>query len=177
MSRVANKPIIIPTGVEVNIHGAEVKIKGPKGNMQLNSQDKVAIKKGDDSIVFMSKEGIENADAIAGTIKALVKNMVIGVTKGFERKLILIGVGFKAQVQDKVLNLSLGFSHPIKFSIPVGLTVETPSQTEIIIKGLDKQFVGQMAAKIRALRPPEPYKGKGIRYEGEVIVKKEGKKK
>ncbi|EKE01906.1 MAG: hypothetical protein ACD_21C00025G0017 [uncultured bacterium] len=177
MSRVAKKPIVIPAGVEVSISGSEIKIKGPKGTMQLHSLEIVSVKKENNEIVFAPKDGVENADALAGTIRALVKNIVDGVTKGFERKLILIGVGFKAQAQGKVLNLSLGFSHPIKFPVPTGITIETPSQTEIVVKGIDRHLVGQVAAKIRAFRPPEPYKGKGVRYENEVVVKKEGKKK
>ena len=177
MSRVAKKPIVIPAGVEVNINGPEVKIKGPKGSMQLHAQTAVNIKKENNEIVFLIKKDIENAGAVSGTTRALVDNMVVGVTKGFERKLVLIGVGFKAQIQGKVLNLSLGFSHPIKFPVPVGITIETPSQTEITVKGIDRHLVGKVAAKIRSFRPPEPYKGKGVRYEGEVIVQKEGKKK
>jgi len=177
MSRVAKKPIVIPAGVEITIHGPEIKIKGPKGSMQLLFQERVNVKKENNEIIFAPKEKIENADAIAGTTRALVKNMVTGVTKGFERKLLLVGVGFKAQIQGKILNLALGFSHPIKFPLPAGITIETPSQTEIIVKGIDRHLVGQTSAKIRAFRPPEPYKGKGVRYEGEVIVQKEGKKK
>jgi large subunit ribosomal protein L6 len=177
MSRVAKKPVVIPDGVEVNVNGLNVKIKGPKGTVQLDVYDDVILKKDGDSILFLPKDGIEATDAIAGTIRSLISNMVIGVTKGFERKLILIGVGFKAQAQGKILNLSLGFSHPVKFQVPTGITIETPSQTEIVIKGSDKHLVGQVAAEIRAFRPPEPYKGKGVRYEGEVIVQKEGKKK
>lgn len=177
MSRVAKKPIVIPAGVEVNINGAEIKVKGPKGTLQLYSGEMVGIKKANNEITFVPDEKIENSDAVAGTTRALLGNMITGVTKGFERKLLLVGVGFKAQVQGKVLNLTLGFSHPVKFSIPDGITIETPSQTEIVVKGVDRHLVGQAAAKIRDFRPPEPYKGKGVRYDGEVIVKKEGKKK
>lgn len=177
MSRVAKKPIVIPAGVEVNINESEVKVKGPKGSMQVHTQAAVTVKKNNNEIAFAVNKDMENASAIAGTTSALIKNMVFGVTKGFERKLILIGVGFKAQVQGKFLNLSIGFSHPIKFAIPTGITIDTPSQTEVIVKGIDRHLVGQVAAKIRAFRPPEPYKGKGIRYDGEVIVQKEGKKK
>lgn len=177
MSRVAKKPIIIPAGVEVNISGSDIKIKGPKGTVQVTIRGEVDIKKEDKIILCVPKEGGENSEAIAGTTRALLNNMVVGVSTGFERKLILIGVGFKAQAQGKVLNLALGFSHPVKFQIPTGITIETPSQTEIIIKGADKHLVGQVAAEIRAFRSPEPYKGKGVRYEGEVVVQKEGKKK
>ncbi|EKD45964.1 MAG: 50S ribosomal protein L6 [uncultured bacterium] len=177
MSRVAKKPIIIPPGVEISIGGSNIKIKGPKGAIQIDIQEDIEVKKEDNALVFSPKKGAEIADAVAGTTRALVSNMVCGVTKGFERKLVLIGVGFKAQSQGKILNLALGFSHPIKFQIPTGITIETPSQTEVTIKGIDKHLVGQVAAKIRSFRPPEPYKGKGVRYEGEVIVQKEGKKK
>jgi large subunit ribosomal protein L6 len=177
MSRVAKKPVIIPAGVEISINGSNIKIKGPKGTIQLTVQEDVVIKKEDNQVIFLPKEGVENADAIAGTTRALMSNMVFGVTKGFERKLVLIGVGFKAQVQGKFLNLALGFSHPIKFPIPTGITIEAPSQTEVIVKGSDKHLVGQVAAEIRAFRSPEPYKGKGVRYEGEIVVQKEGKKK
>jgi len=177
MSRVAKNPVIIPAGVEVSINGFDIKIKGPKGTTQLTTQDSTSVKNENDKLFFVPKEGIEDADAVAGTTRALVSNMITGVTKGFERKLILIGVGFKAQAQGKVLNLSLGFSHPIKVSVPDGITIETPSQTEIVVKGTNKHAVGQIAAEIRAFRSPEPYKGKGVRYEGEVVVKKEGKKK
>jgi large subunit ribosomal protein L6 len=178
MSRVSKKPIVLPTGVEASVSGCEIKIKGPKGSAQLHFEEKTLdIKKEKNDIMFIPKKEIENADAIAGTTKALVKNMIDGVTKGFESKLVLIGVGFKAQTQGKFLNLSLGFSHPIKFSVPAGIVIDTPSQTEITVKGIDKYLVGQVAAKIRSFRPPEPYKGKGVRYEGEVVVQKEGKKK
>ncbi len=177
MSRVAKKPVIVPAGVEVNISGSDLKIKGPKGTVEHTVHDNVVLKKEDSTILFFPKEGAENADAVAGTTRAIVGNMVVGVTKGFERKLILIGVGFKAQAQGKILNLALGFSHPIKFPVPTGITIETPSQTEIIVKGSNKHLVGQVAAEIRAFRSPEPYKGKGVRYEGEVVVQKEGKKK
>lgn len=177
MSRVAKKPVIIPAGVEVSISNFSVKIKGAKGTIQREIQENVEVKKEENKILFVPREGSEIADAIAGTTRALVNNMVTGVTNGFERKLVLIGVGFKAQVQGKVLNLSLGFSHPVKFPIPTGVTIETPSQTEVLVKGVDKHLIGQVAAEIRSFRPPEPYKGKGVRYEGEVVVQKEGKKK
>jgi len=177
MSRVAKKPVNIPAGVEVGISDNNIKIKGPKGTVQMDFDVGVEVKKESNTILFVPKDGVENANAISGTTRSLINNMVAGVIKGFERKLILIGVGFKAQVQGKFLNLSLGFSHPIKFQMPVGITIETPSQTEIVVKGADKHLVGQVASGIRAFRPPEPYKGKGVRYEGEVVVQKEGKKK
>ena len=176
MSRVAKKPIIIPAGVEVNISGVDIKVKGPKGTVEMVVSEAVELKK-EDNVILVAVSDAANSDAFAGTTRALVDNMVTGVTKGFERKLLLVGVGFKAQVQGKFLNLVLGFSHPVKFPIPVGITMETPSQTEVIIKGIDKHLVGQVAAKIRNYRPPEPYKGKGVKYDDEVIVRKEGKKK
>ncbi len=177
MSRVAKKPVVIPAGVELNVSGSKVEVKGPKGAVKKTIGNKVIIKKEGDQILFTPKEGVENADAMSGTARAIVNSMVIGVTQGFMRKLLLVGVGFKAQAQGKILNLTLGFSHPVKYNIPEGITIETPSQTEIIVKGADKNVVGQVAAEIRAYRSPEPYKGKGVRYEGEVIAMKEGKKK
>jgi len=177
MSRVAKNPVVIPAGVEVAINKCDVKVKGPKGSLEMHISQHVDIIVEDKKIKFSPKQGIAESDSIAGTVRALVKNMVDGVTKGYERKLILIGVGFKAQVQGKALSLALGFSHPIKYPMPAGITIETPSQTEIIVKGADKQVVGQVAADIRRYRSPEPYKGKGVRYEGEVVIQKEGKKK
>lgn len=177
MSRITKKPLIIPTGVELSIHGSEMKVKGPKGAVQMHLSEVVNVKKEDGKVVLTLDEKAEDANMVAGTTKALINNMIVGVTKGFERKLILVGVGFKAQLQGKILNLILGFSHAVKFTIPSGITIEIPSQTEIIIKGIDKHLVGHVAAKIRAFRPPEPYKGKGVKYDDEIIVKKEGKKK
>lgn len=179
MSRVAKSPISIPAGIEVNLAGKTLKLKGAKGSFEYHLHEfvNVVVKKEDKLLVFSPQENVENADALAGTARALVKNILLGLSKGFERKLTLLGVGFRAQVQGKVLNLTIGFSHPVKYDIPQGITIETPSQTEIVIKGFDKQLVGQVAAQIRDFRPPEPYKGKGIRYDGEVIVLKEGKKK
>lgn len=177
MSRVAKNPLLIPTGVEVTLSGKDIKVKGPKGTLTRYVHDLVELVREDKYLRFTPKAGAENSDAIAGTARALVKNMIEGVTKGFERKLVLIGVGYKAQAQGKVLNLNLGFSHQIKHELPQGITIDTPSLTEIIVKGFDKELVGEVAAKIRAYRPPEPYKGKGVRYDGEVVVQKEGKKK
>lgn len=177
MSRVAKNPITIPAGVEITINKHEIKVKGPKGTLEYHVAPMVEVIREDNVIKFSPKDGIEGADCVAGTTRALIKNMVTGVTSGYERKLVLIGVGFKAQTQPKVLNLVIGFSHPIKYKIPTGITIDTPSQTEIVVKGIDRQLVGQVAAEIRAFRPPEPYKGKGIRYEGEVVIQKEGKKK
>ena len=175
MSRIAKKPVIIPEGVMVDIIDFTVVITGPKGTMKIAINDNINVFKEDNRIVFIPQS--ENANAVAGTVRMLVNNMVIGVTQGFEKKLLLVGVGYKAQINDKFLNLSLGYSHIIKFPIPDGINIETPSQTEVILKGTDKRLVGQIAAKIRGFRSPEPYKGKGIRYENEIIVKKEGKKK
>jgi len=177
MSRVAKNPLLIPTGVEVTLSGKDIKVKGPKGTLTSHAHDLVDVVREDKHLRFAPKTGAGNSDAIAGTSRALVKNMIEGVAKGFERKLVLIGVGYKAQVQGKTLNLNLGFSHQIKHEIPHGITMDTPIPTEIIIKGIDKELVGEVAAKIRAYRPPEPYKGKGVRYDGEVVVQKEGKKK
>lgn len=177
MSRVAKNPITVPAGVDVNLSGHVFKIKGAKGAIEYTVHENVDVKKEDKVITFAPKKDIEGADALAGTARALVKSIFEGVSKGYERKLVLVGVGFRAQVQGKVLNLVIGFSHPVKYEIPVGITIETPSQTDVVIKGFDKQLVGQVAAHIRDFRPPEPYKGKGIRYAGEVIVLKEGKKK
>ena len=178
MSRVAKKPIAVPAGVEVNIAGQTVNIKGSKGGSALQLHDSVEIARNDDNeLVVKVREDSKLAWAQAGTARALVNNVVTGVSTGFERKLELVGVGYRAQAQGKVLNLSLGFSHPVNYAVPEGITVETPSQTEILVKGTDKQVVGQVAAEIRAYRPPEPYKGKGVRYAGEIVVRKEAKKK
>jgi large subunit ribosomal protein L6 len=175
MSRVAKSPIKIPAGVEVKIEGQIISIKGAKGLLTSDIHRDVDVSKGDNVITFAPRTPA--ADPIAGTARAIVNNMVTGVTQGFERKLVLIGVGYRAQAQGKELSLTLGYSHPIKYIAPEGITFETPSQTEIVVKGVDKQRVGQVAAEIRDYRPPEPYKGKGVRYVDEVIVLKEGKKK
>jgi large subunit ribosomal protein L6 len=161
----------------VNVNGQVVSIKGPKGQFEYQIHDDVEVKKDDNVLSFAPKEGNEALYAMTGTMRAIVNNMVTGVSQGFERKLELVGVGYRAQAQGKVLNLALGYSHPIDFEVPEGITVETPSQTEIVVKGADKQVVGQVAAKIRGFRPPEPYKGKGVKYAGEQIIRKEAKKK
>jgi len=177
MSRIAKAPISLPAGVEVTIAGQELSIKGGKGNLNLTLHDSVKATVTDGVIsVGPVVESRENW-AMAGTMRALANNMVVGVTEGFQRKLELKGVGYRAQVKGKVINLTLGFSHPVEFKIPEGLTAETPSQTEIVLKGVDKQLIGQAAANIRAYRPPEPYKGKGIRYANENVRRKEAKKK
>lgn len=177
MSRVASSPITIPSGVQVTLAQQMVTVKGTKGSLQRNVHSAVVIEQKENQLWFTPNKQAPNAEAFAGTERALIKNMVQGVGQGFEKQLELRGVGYRAQVQGKMLLLSLGFSHPVNFPIPVGIVIETPSQTEIIIKGVDRQLVGQVAADIRAKRPPECYKGKGVRYKNEVIVMKEGKKK
>jgi large subunit ribosomal protein L6 len=174
MSRIANAPIEIPQGVDVNIGEAQVSVKGPKGNLQLNLHPAVAFAMEDGKCNVQWKN--DKDVAMAGTFRALLDNMVTGVSEGFEKRLLLNGVGYRAQAQGSKLNLQLGFSHDVNYEVPEGVTVETPSQTEIIVKGCDKQRVGQVAAEIRAFRPPEPYKGKGVRYADERIVRKEAKK-
>ncbi|MDR3214501.1 MAG: 50S ribosomal protein L6 [Azoarcus sp.] len=177
MSRVAKNPVAIPSGVEVNISGAELSIKGPLGVLSHTVSPAVAVEREGDSLVFKMREGVANANALSGTTRAVVNNMVAGVVKGFEKKLTLVGVGYRAQVQGDKLNLTLGFSHPVVYPLPKGVKAETPSQTEIVLKGIDKQQVGQVAAEVRAFRAPEPYKGKGVRYSDEVVAIKETKKK
>lgn len=176
MSRVAKNPISLPQGVDVTL-GADVSIKGPLGTLKFKANPAVALERVDNTLVCKAVEGAENAGALSGTVRALLANMVNGVTKGYEKKLSLVGVGYRAQAQGDTLNLTLGFSHPIVHKMPVGIKAETPTQTEILIKGMDKQLVGQVAAEVRAYRPPEPYKGKGVRYVDEVVVRKETKKK
>lgn len=177
MSRIANKPVEIPSGVEVNVNGQNITIKGKNGSMSIDVNEKVQFTQGDGVIKFNGREGVDGSVSMAGTMRSLTNNIVTGVTQGFEKKLTLVGVGYRAQNQGKTLNLTLGFSHPVSYAIPEGITIETPSQTEIIIKGVDKQKVGQAAAEIRAYRPPEPYKGKGVRYADERVIRKDAKKK
>ncbi|HET6604349.1 MAG TPA: 50S ribosomal protein L6 [Xanthomonadaceae bacterium] len=174
MSRVAKKPIPLPKGVECGVTADTVTVKGPKGSLKVDRPEGVEIKLQDGTVTFDAAS--VGKMAMAGTMRALVANMVTGVSDGFERKLELVGVGYRASMQGSDLNLTLGFSHPVLFKVPEGITVETPSQTEVLIKGADKQRVGQVAAEIRAFRPPEPYKGKGVRYSGERIIMKEAKK-
>jgi large subunit ribosomal protein L6 len=176
MSRVANNPVTIPSGVEINIAGQTVTVKGGKGSLSHVIHPAVQISR-EENVLKFTHNDMDNANALAGTTRALLNNMVTGVSQGFEKKLQLVGVGYRAQAQGKVLNLTLGFSHPVEFPVPEGITIETPSQTEVVVKGTDKQVVGQVAANIRAYRPPEPYKGKGIKYSDEQIVRKEAKKK
>lgn len=177
MSRVAKMPVVIPSGVEVAIDGQQINVTGSKGALAHTVHPSVEVVREERVLTFAARNDSMSADALAGTTRALVRNMVSGVSSGFERKLQLIGVGYRAQAQGNVLNLTLGFSHPVNFTVPEGITVETPSQTEILVKGADKQMVGQVAAKIRAYRPPEPYKGKGVRYADEAVIRKEAKKK
>ncbi len=174
MSRIAKSPIRVPAGVEIDIKGGEVKVKGPKGNLALQLHPNVSLEK-DEDCYLVSPAG-DGDVAMAGTFRSLIHNMVVGVSAGFEKKLALVGVGYRAQAQGKNLNLSLGYSHPIEYTTPEGITIEVPSQTEIVVKGCDKQKVGQVASEIRAFRPPEPYKGKGVRYADERVVRKEAKK-
>lgn len=177
LSRIAKTPLVIPSGVEIAVNGSNVKVKGTLGQLEYTFNDTVSITKEDQSIVFATKNETKFAKALSGTVKSIMNNMVIGVTKGFEKKLTILGVGYRAQAQGSNLNLTLGFSHPVVFNIPDGIKIETPTQTEIVIKGIDKQVVGQVAADIRGYRPVEPYKGKGVRYADEVVILKETKKK
>lgn len=177
MSRVSSNPVSLPKGVEYSLDGSNISFKGPKGSVSGHMPPLVELVEEDGSLLFKAEENKPNAMMMAGTARALVNNMVLGVSQGFEKKLTLIGVGYRAQVQGQHLNLTLGFSHPVNFAIPEGISIECPSQTEIVVKGSDKQKVGQVAANIRAYRPPEPYKGKGVRYSDEVVVRKEAKKK
>lgn len=177
MSRVANNPVIIPEKVDVTLNATEISVKGPLGTLSHKLSQNVLVQRVENRLEFKVNDNSNQANAMSGTLRALVSNMVTGVTKGFEKKLALVGVGYRAQAQGDKLNLTLGFSHPVVHQMPKGVKAETPTQTEIIIKGADRQQVGQVAADIRACRSPEPYKGKGVRYVGEQIVLKETKKK
>ncbi len=177
MSRVGKMPIVLPSGVEVAIAEAKITVKGSMGTLSMPLNGLVNIKNNGGTLVFEAANDSREANAMSGTLRALVNNMVNGVTKGFEKKLNLVGVGYKAQAQGEKLNLSLGFSHPVVHEMPAGVTCTTPTPTEILIKGIDRQRVGQVAAEVRAYRSPEPYKGKGVRYSDEVVVIKETKKK
>jgi large subunit ribosomal protein L6 len=177
MSRVAKAPIAVPAGVTITLNGQNVVVKGKNGELTLNVNPAVEIVVDGNVLRTVPREGFENANAQAGTARALLNSMVIGVTDGFTQKLELVGVGYRAKAEGKVLNLSLGFSHPVAFEVPAGITIETPTQTEILVKGADKQLVGQVSANIRAYRKPEPYKGKGVRYANENVRRKEAKKK
>jgi len=177
MSRVGKSPITLPQGAEVAIKGDVITVKGPLGTISQPANKLVSVTNENGTLKLAPTDASREANAMSGTMRALVANMVQGVTKGFERKLTLVGVGYRAQAQGDKLNLSLGFSHPVVHQMPEGVKAETPSQTEIVIKGIDKQKVGQVAAEVRGYRPPEPYKGKGVRYANEVVILKETKKK
>jgi len=177
MSRIAKYPVALPKGVEVSVAGGSISVKGPLGTIARSTDPNVAVEKKGEQIEFKALGNSNHANAMSGTMRALVAGMVTGVTKGFEKRLALVGVGFRAQAQGDKLSLSLGFSHPVVHQMPKGIKVETPSQTEILIKGIDKQVVGQVAAEVRAYRSPEPYKGKGVRYSDETVLLKETKKK
>ena len=177
MSRIGKKPVTVPSGVTATVEGQTVKMKGPKGQLQFVVHDDVEVKLENGQVKVKPRVETNRARALYGTARAQVANLVEGVTKGFEKKLTLVGVGYRAQAQGAKLNLTLGFSHPVAHDMPNGIKVETPTQTEILIKGIDKQVVGQVAAEVRAYRSPEPYKGKGVRYADEVVVIKETKKK
>ena len=177
MSRVAKQAVELPSGVEVKVDGQAVTVKGGKGSMQHDVHNSVEVKQDDNVLRFAPKDGSRISMALAGTTRALVNNMVKGVSQGFEKRLQLVGVGYRAQAQGQKLNLTLGYSHSIDYPVPEGISIETPSQTDVVVKGVDKQKVGQVAAEIRAYRPPEPYKGKGVKYAEELIVRKEAKKK
>ncbi len=177
MSRVAKAPISIPKGVDIKLNGNNVTVKGGKGQLSYDFHPIVGLNVSDNTIQVEWDKNNKQAVAHAGTARAIVNSMVLGVSDGFEKKLSLVGVGYRAQAKGNILSLSVGYSHPVDYEVPAGISVETPSQTDIVIKGSDKQQVGQVAAKIRAYRPPEPYKGKGIRYADENVAKKEAKKK
>lgn len=177
MSRVGKSPVPVPANVEVILSTAEVLVKGPLGTLRRSIVSDVTIEREGNDLLVKASSGSKQANAMSGTTRALLANMVRGVTNGFEKKLTLVGVGYRAQAAGEILNLTLGFSHPVAHKMPEGVKVETPSQTEVLIKGIDKQRVGQVAAEIRAYRKPEPYKGKGVRYADEVIIMKETKKK
>lgn len=177
MSRIANAPVVIPKGVETTLSDTAISVKGSKGNLNLDLHELVGVSQEDGELKVAAKNETRQAGALAGTFRSLINNMVVGVSEGFQKKLELQGVGYRAKAQGKSLNLTLGYSHPIDYSLPEGVTAETPSQTEIVITGADKQLVGQVAAEIREFRPPEPYKGKGVRYADERVYRKEAKKK
>ena len=177
MSRIAKKPIELPKGVEFSVNGREVSAKGPKGRLTVTLHDAVELTQQENLLTFAPKDDRQSSLAVTGTMRAVVNNIVEGVTNGFEKKMQLVGVGYRAQAQGRQLSLSLGLSHPVNYQVPEGIEVETPAATEIVVRGCDKQQVGQVCAEIRAYRPPEPYKGKGIKYADEQIVRKEAKKK
>ena len=177
MSRIGNAPVVLPEKVEVTVTPGEISVKGPLGTLTQPLSPDVKVERIENRVQFKAVGDSRQANAMSGTLRALVANMVTGVTKGFEKKLNLVGVGYRAQAQGDKLSLTLGFSHPVVYPMPKGVNVETPTQTEIVLKGMDRQLIGQVAAEVRAYRSPEPYKGKGVRYTGEQIVLKETKKK
>ena len=177
MSRVAKSPVAIPAGVEIKRDGQGLTIKGPKGQLELVVHNNVEVAQEENVLTFAPRDGAKHSRALAGTTRALVNNMVTGVTEGFMKKLQLVGVGYRAMAKGNSLTLNLGFSHPVEYNLPTGVTAETPTQTEILVQGIDKQLVGQVAAEIREFRRPEPYKGKGVRYADERVRRKEAKKK
>jgi large subunit ribosomal protein L6 len=177
MSRVAKNPVVVPSGVEVALAANEISVKGPLGTLKQALSGEVSVVREGDSLLCKALNESTQADAMSGTIRALLANMVTGVSKGFERKLTLVGVGYRAQASGDTLNLTLGYSHPVSYKMPHGVKVETPTQTDIVLKGANRQQIGQVAAEIRAFREPEPYKGKGVRYSDEVVILKETKKK
>lgn len=177
MSRVADNPIDIPKGVEVSLNDREINVKGAKGSLSLTVHEFVEINQENNQLCFSANQDDKKAGAMAGTFRSLIHNMVKGVSDGFMKELQLVGVGYRAQAREKELHLTLGFSHPIVYRIPAGIEIECPSQTRIVVRGIDKQLVGQVSAEIRAYRPPEPYKGKGVRYVDEYVKRKEAKKK
>ena len=177
MSRVAKSPVPLSSGVDVKLSGQSISVKGPKGAMDFTVHPDVKVVEEESTLKVLPQQESKQAWAMAGTTRALLSNMVTGVTKGFERKLALVGIGYRAQAKGRILNLALGYSHPIDYNAPEGVDISTPSPTEIVVSGYDKQRVGQVAAEIRSFRPPEPYKGKGIRYADEQVARKEAKKK
>jgi large subunit ribosomal protein L6 len=177
MSRIAKYPIPIPSGVEVQLGAKQISVKGPNGQLQLASHPLISVDRDGEELKVTTRDETKHGIAMSGTMRALVNNMVTGVTRGFERRLTIVGVGYRAQAEGRKLNLTLGFSHPVVYAVPAGVEVVTPNQTEILIKGADKQKVGQVAAEIRGYRPPEPYKGKGVRYADEHVARKQAKKK
>jgi large subunit ribosomal protein L6 len=176
-SRIARQPVTVPAGVDVEIQGQHISVKGPKGTDEYTVHDWVEISREDDQVRFAPRRADREANAMAGTMRALLNNIMVGLTNGFEKRLHIRGVGYRAQAQGKNLNLNLGFSHPVNYAVPEGIDISTPSNTEVVVSGASKQRVGQVAAEIRAFRPPEPYKGKGIRYADEEVIMKEAKKK
>ena len=177
MSRIAKNPVEVPKGVELRVNGQDVTVKGSKGSLSASFNSAVEIVQDGNVLTFNGRDNSKTSDAMAGTVRTLVNNMVLGVSRGFEKRLQLVGVGYRAQAQGNKLNLTLGFSHPVAYELPAGVTAETPTQTDVVLKAADKQLLGQAAAEIRAFRPPEPYKGKGVRYADETVHRKEAKKK